>query len=126
MTPSASSPVSSRSRAALRRVAAISPSISCLNHDPKRPRAARHETLGAAFEHSSLRRHFIPGLVPGIHVFLSWMAGTSPAVTRRETRGELWHDPVRAEEALHARAEPAGGAEAAARGHGGARRLRHC
>jgi hypothetical protein len=25
----------------------------------------------------------MPGLVPGIHVFKSWMAGTSPAMTCR-------------------------------------------
>jgi len=36
----------------------------------------------------------MPGLVPGIHVFLAltsktWMAGTSPAVTEAELSGRL-------------------------------------
>jgi hypothetical protein len=34
------------------------------------------------------REFVVPGLVPGIHVFLAaktWMAGTSPAMTKRES-----------------------------------------
>ena len=56
-------------------------------------RAVRDVPAGELKEN---RLPVMPGLVPGIHVFLSttaasktWMAGTSPAMTKNEERSDL-------------------------------------
>src|SRR6266542_4783261 len=126
ITPSASSPLSSRSSAALHKLAAISLSSNNPSANPKRPGPARHETLGRASFLSLCPRSPHPPAADAADSLPRWRGrvGVGSVAEREFFAAGLWDDPARADGDRHARAEPTGGAEAAAERAAGVRGFR--